>query len=208
MPRFNAAFEADDDDIELLEVRHKRRMSETFSEPCPFSTSPGSQNQAAVSPSHSLREPIDPTHLKSLPPNNINEDTNATTKLHPDDEMMVDTIVDLTEDGYVTLPSPHQELSELDRTLEPEENIDRPYYNERTHCEGFVAWWDNRMGKGMILNYRHGLEHKVELKDIRQSNYGALIPGSMVEYEYFDDRFSSSKGFSKFWVVSGCEYVL
>ena len=127
-------------------------------------------------------------------------------KLHPEDGIMVDTIVDLTEESYIKLPPLHQLLPEADHTPEPEGNIDRPYYNEWTHFEGFVAWWDNRTGKGMIVNHRYGLEHKIELKDIKWSNYGALVPGSMVEYEYSDDGIN--KGFSKFWVVSGCEYVL
>ena len=207
MPTFNGAVKGDDDDdIELLEVRHKRWTRETVSEPCHSIALPESQNQAAPSLDHSSREPLDPTQLEILPPNDTNENTNPTSELPPDDEVMSDDVIDLTEKDQVELPSPHQISPWLDRTLEPEENIDRPYYNQWAHCEGFVAWWDNRIGKGLIINYRCGLEHKVELRDISSSNYGALIPGSMVEYEYSDDRFN--KGISKFWVVSGCEYVL
>ncbi len=120
---------------------------------------------------------------------------------------MADTVVDLSEHDCVQLPSLRQLLPEADYGFEPdEENIDRPNYDKWAHCEGFVAWWDNRTGRGMIINHRCGMEHKVELKDIKWSNYGALVAGSMVEYEYSDDGIS--KGFSKFWVVSGCEYVL
>ena len=207
MPTFNGAVKVDDDDdMELLEVGHKRWTRETVSEPCHSIALPESQKEAAPSPDHSSREPLDPTQLEILPPNDTNKNTNTTSKLAPDDEVMADNLIDLTEEDQVELPSLHQILPGLDRTLEPEENIDRPYYNRWAHCEGFVAWWDNRTGKGLIVNYRCGLEHKVELKDISSSNYGALIPGSMVEYEYSDDRFNN--GLSKFWVVSGCEYVL
>ena len=207
MPTFNGAVKVDDDDdIEMLEVRHKGWTRETISEPCHSIALPESQNQAAPSPDHSSGEPLDPTQLEILPPKDTNENKNTTSKLPPDDEVMADNVIDLTKKDQVELPSLHQVVPGLDRTSEPEENIDRPYYNQWAHCEGFVAWWDNRSGKGLIVDYRCGLEHKVELKDISSSNYGALIPESMVEYEYYDDRFN--KGFSKFWVVSGCEYVL
>ena len=207
MPTFNGAVKVDDtDDVELLEVRHKQRTQETVSEPCQSLAPPEDQDQTAPSPDHSSREPVDPTQLEILPPNDTNENTNTTSKLPPDDEVMADNVIDLTEKDQVELPSVDRLLPGLDRTLEPEENIDRPYYNWRTHCEGFVAWWDNRTGKGLIVDYRYGLEHKVDLNDISSSNYGALIPGSMVEYEWSGDRLN--KGLSKFWVVSGCEYVL
>ena len=207
IPTFNSTVKVDDDDdIELLEVRHKRWTRETVSEPCLSVALPESQNQAAPSPDRSSGESLDPTQLKTLPSNNTKENTNTTSKLSPDDEIMADNVIDLTEKDQVKLPSLHQLLPSPDRTPEPEENIDQPDYNRWAHCKGFVAWWDNRTGKGLIVNYRCGLEHKVELKDISSSNYGALIPGSMVEYEYSDERFNNR--FSKFWVVSGCEYVL
>ena len=195
----------DNDDIELLEVRHRQCSRETLSEPCHSIALPESQNPAAP-PDHSSRDSLHPTPLEILPPNDTNENTNTKSKLPPDDEVMEDNVIDLTEKDQVELPSLHQISPGLDRIHEPEENIDRPHYNQWAHCEGFVAWWDNKTGKGLIVNYRCGLEHKIELKDITSSNYGALIPGSMVEYEYYDDGFN--KGFSKFWVVSGCEYVL
>lgn len=122
------------------------------------------------------------------------------------DEIITNPMAELTENGFVKLPSLRQLLPKRDPTPEPEENIPRPYYNEYGHCDGFVAWWDNRTGKGMIIDHRYGVEHKIELKDIKWSNYGALVPGSMVEYEYSDHGLS--KGVSKVWVVSGCEYVL
>lgn len=119
---------------------------------------------------------------------------------------MTDITVEFTEEESIKLPSLRQPLPAGDHMSQQDENIDRPYYNEWFHCEGFVAWWDNRTGKGMIIDHRYSLEHKIELKDIKWSNYGALVPGSMVEYEYSDNGIS--KGFSRFWVVSGCEYVL
>lgn len=191
---------------ELLEVQDKRWTRETVSEPCNSIALPESQNQAAPSPDHSSSEPRDPTQLETPPPSDTNESTNTTPKLIDDDEIMADNVIDLTKEDEVELPSLRRILPGLDRTLELEENIDRPHYDPWAHREGFVAWWDNKTGKGLIVNYRYGLEHKVELRDISSSNYGALIPGSMVEYEYSDDRVN--KGFSKFWVVSGCEYVL
>ena len=207
LPTVNGAVKVDDDDdIELLEVRNQRWTRDTVSEPCHSIALPESQEQVAPPPDPSSSEPLDPTQLEILPPNDINESANTTPKLPPDDEVMADDVIDLTENDQVELPALRQILPAPDRTLKPEENIKRPYYNRWAHCEGFVAWWDNRTGKGLIVDYRCGLEHKVELKDITSSNYGALIPGSMVEYEYYDDRFN--KGFSKFWVVSGCEYVL
>ena len=206
-PTFNGTFKVDDDnDIELLEVRHKRWTRETVSEPCHSIALPESQNQAAPLPDRLSGEPLDPTQPETLPLNDTHKNTNTTSKLPLDDEVMADNVMDLTQKDQVKLPSLHQLLPGLDRTVGAEENIDRPSYNRWAHCEGFVAWWDNRTGKGLIIDYRCGLEHKVELKDISSSNYGALIPGSMVEFEYSDDRFN--KGFSKFWVVSGCEYVL
>ena len=207
MPTFNGAVKVDDDDdIELLEVRNQQWTRDTVSEPCHSTALPESQEQAAPPPDRSSSELLDPTQLEILPPNDTNESTNTTPKLPPNDEVMADNVIDLTEKDQVELPSLPQILPRPDRTLKPEENIRRPYYNRWAHCEGFVAWWDNRTGKGLIVDYRCGLEHKVELKDITSSNYGALIPGSMVEYEYYDERFN--KGFSKLWVVSGCEYVL
>ena len=206
MPTFNGVVEVDDDDIELLEVRHKRRTKENLPESHPFTTLPESRNQSAPSRNHSFEETLDLTHSKDLLRNDTKEETNVTSNLLFDDEVMSDTVDDLTEKDYVELPSLHHVFPEVDRTREPEGNIDRPYYNERDHCEGFVAWWDNKTGKGMIVNYRCSLEHKVEFKDIEISHYGALVPGSMVEYEYSDDEFG--KRLSKLWVVSGCEYVL
>ena len=207
MPTFNGAVKVDDDDnIELLEVRDKRWVRETVSEPYHSIALAESQDQTTPSPDYSSREPLDPTQLEILASKDTNESTNTTSKLPPDDELMADDVVDLTKKDQVELPSLHQRLPGLDRTLEPQGNIERPYYNRWAHCEGFVAWWDNRTGKGLIVDYRCGLEYKVELNDISPSNYGALIPGSMVEYEYYDDRFN--KGFRKFWVISGCEYVL
>ena len=181
MSMFNGAFEVyddDDDAVELLEVRHKQRSRER----------PG-QSQS-----------------RTLSQNNTNEEMSVTPKLPVENEIIMDDIVDLTEQAIVKLPPLRNLLSEAYHTLEPEGNIERPYYDKHAHFEGFVAWWDNRIGKGMIINHRYGLEHKIELKDIKWSNYGALIPGSMVEYEYSVDGIGN--GLSKFWVVSGCEYVL
>ena len=192
----------DDDDIELLEVRYKRRTRETFLKHKHFDTLLESEMQVTRPQNHLFMEPLSFGRLQPIP----QDDTNVTSKLSPEDEIMADTIIDLTEDAYVKLPSVHELLPEADHMPDPDGNIDRPYYNEWAHHEGFVAWWDNRTGKGMIVNHRYSLDHKIELKDIKYSNYGALVPGSMVEYEYFDNGIN--KGFSKFWVVSGCEYVL
>ena len=186
MPTLNGDLEScDDDDVELLEVRHKPGTTDDFNPPAT------SQIQATRSPKGRYWESLHRLHPKILPKNNTNK---------------ADSIVEVTEEGYVELPSLHQLPLERGPTPEPETNIDRPYYNNWAHCKGVVAWWDNRTGKGMIVDHRCNLEHKIELKDIKYSNYGALVPGSMVEYEYFDH--GMNKGFSKFWVVSGCDYVL
>lgn len=115
-------------------------------------------------------------------------------------------MAELREKGVVRLPGLRPLMPKGGHKPEPEGNIDRPYFNEWVHHEGFVAWWDNRTGKGMIIDHHYGLEHKIDLKDIESSNYGALVPGSMVEYEYSGN--GMGKGFNKFWVVCGCEYVL
>ena len=182
MSTLNGAFEVYDDDdddvVELLEVRHKRRS----------------------------RERLGQSRSKTPSQNNTSEDMSAMSKLPLENEIIMDDIIDLTEQDTVKLPPLRNLLPEAYHNPEPEGNIERPYYDECAHFEGFVAWWDNRTGKGMIINHRYGLEHKIELKDIKWSNYGALIPGSMVEYEYSEDGIGN--GLSKFWVVSGCEYVL
>ena len=203
----NGALEIyEDEDIELFEVRYKRRTRETFLKHNSFHMLPESEMQVTRSQNHLFMEPPDFCRLKPIPQDDTNEGTNATSRLSPEDEIMADTIIDLTEEDCVKLPSVHELLPEPDHMPDPDGNIGRPYYNEWAHREGFVAWWDNRTGKGMIVNHRYTLDHKIELKDIKDSNYGALIPGSMVEYEYSDNGIN--KGFSKFWVVSGCEYVL
>ena len=173
-------YDGDDenDDVELLEVRHKR----------------GSRENTGQSRSNTLSQ------------NNTNKETSAMSELPLEDEIMVDDTVDLTKQDVIKLPPLRNLLSEAFHALEPEGNIDRPSYDEWAHFEGFVAWWDNRTGKGMIINYRRSWEHKVELKDIKWSNYGALMPGSMVEYEYSEDGIGN--GLSKLWVLPGCEYVL
>ena len=202
IPNFNGAFEVyNDDDLELLEVRRKRKLREDILEPNHLNTLHENQTQVTPSRSHSSGGPVDHSRLETLP-----QDENAMSKQPPEDEAMADNIIDLTESDLVKVPSLHEILPEADGIPEPEGNIDRPCYNEWAHCEGFVAWWDNRSGKGMIINYRNSLEHKIGLEDIKWSNYGALVPGSMIEYEYSDD--GTSKGISKFWVVSGCEYIL
>lgn len=206
-PTCDGAFDVyNDDDLELLEVRRQRRIRENLLEPNHSNTLREDQTQVTSSRNHLSGESVDHLRSNTLSQNDTNEDENATSKLPPEDEIMADNIIDLTENDHVKLPSLHQVLLEADRTPKPEGNIERPYYNEWAHNEGFVAWWDNRSGKGMIINYRCCLEHKVALEDIKCSNYGALVPGSMVEYEYSNDGYC--KGLSKFWVVSGCEYVL
>ena len=207
MPTFNGGFEVfDDDDEELLEVRHRKRARVDFQELNQSNPPPERQSQATTSHTRIFREVLDRFRSENLSEDFTDKDMNATSKLVPEDEIMTDIMAQLTEKGFVQLPSLRQLLPKVDHTPEPEENIDRPHYNEWVHHKGFVAWWDNRTGKGMVIDYRNRLEHKIELKDIKWSNYGALVPGSMVEYEYYDD--GMSKGFSKFWVVSGCEYVL
>lgn len=207
MPTLNDGFEIyDHDNKELLEVRHQKRAKVKVLEPIEPNPPPESQTQATPPPKRIFQETLDLFRSKTLSKNNTNEETIATSKPSPEEDIMTDTMAQLNEKGYVRLPSLRQLLPEGDHAPEPEGNIDRPYYNEWIHCEGLVAWWDNRTGKGMIIDHRNHLEHKIELKDIKWSNYGALIPGSMVEYEYSDD--GTNKGFSKFWVISGCEYVL
>lgn len=207
MPTFNRDFEIyDDNDVELVEVRHKKRGRVNCLRPNQSNPPPEDQTQATPSRKRIFRETLNLFGSETFSQNNANEKTVATSKLASEDEIMTDTMAQLTEKGYVELPSLVQLPPEGDHVPEPEANIDRPDYNEWFHCEGFVAWWDNRTGKGMIVDHRNKLEHKIELKDIKWSNYGALVPGSMVEYEYSDD--GTSKGLSKFWVVSGCEYVL
>lgn len=206
-PTCDGLFEVyNDDDLELLKVRRQRRNRENLLEPDHCNTL--REDQTQVTPLRNLlcEGTVDHLRSKTLSQNGTNEDENTMSKLPPEDKIMADTIIDLTENDHVKLPSLHHVLLEADRTSDPEGNIDRPSYNEWARNDGFVAWWDNRSGKGMIINYRHCLEHKVALEDIKCSNYGALIPGSMVEYEYSDNGYC--KGFSKFWVVSGCEYVL
>ena len=165
MPTFHGGFEIyDHDDIELFGVRHERRTSVRFLEPYQYILPPASQTQAT--PSHKLleKEAFDRFRSKTLPKNTTNEETNATSKLAPEDEIMTDTTTELTENDFVKLPSLRQILPEGDYTREQDRNIDRPYYyNEWVHCHGFVAWWDNRTGKGMIVDHRNNLEHKIEL---------------------------------------------
>ena len=207
MPTFNGGFEIDgDDEIELLEIRHKRRTRKNLLEPNHSNSPPKSQTLATSSHQLLFGEILDNSHSKTLSKNNENEEANAMSKTGSEDEIMTDPAVELAEKSHINLPSLNQLLPEDDHTSGPDENIERPYYDDWVHCKGFVAWWDNRTGRGLIVDHRYRLEHKIELKDIKWSNYGALVPGSMVEYEYSDDGIS--KGFSKFWVVSGCEYVL
>lgn len=205
MLTFDGEFEVyDEDDIDLLKVRRTRV---NCLKPYQYYPPPETRTQATPSHKHLFEESLHHFRSKTLPTNSMNEETDATPKRSPVDDIMSYTMAELAEKGVVKLPSLHQFLPERDHTPEPEdENIPRPYYNHWTHGEGFVAWWDNRTGKGMIVDHRYNLEHKIELKDIKWSNYGALVPGSMVEYEYSEEGYS--KGFSKFWVVSGCEYVL
>lgn len=207
IPTGGSAFEVyNDDDLELLEVQRQRRAREIILESDHCNTLREDQTQVTPSQDHLSEQTVDHLPSKTLSKNGMTEVENTKSKLPPEDEIMEDNIIDLTGNDHVKLPSLRHILSEADRTPDPEGNIDRPCYNECAHNQGFVAWWDNRSGKGMIINYRHCLEHKVALDDIKFSNYGALIPGSMVEYEYSEDGYS--KRFSKFWVVSGCEYVL
>lgn len=80
----------------------------------------------------------------------------------------------------------------------------RPCYDGRNWSiqhNGIVAWWDNKTGKGLVIEDGNNVEHRICLDDISPWGYGALIPGTMVEYEYHG-------GFDKFWVQRGCEYVL
>ena len=198
MTTSNCGFETDD--------KRKRRKSANTLEPNKSNPSTESQSQATSSRNHLFREAPHNSRTKTLENIETSEETNATSELASEDVIMTDTIAEFKKKGFIKLPSLRQGLPESHRTIEPEGNIDRPYYNKWSHCEGFVAWWDNRTGKGMIIDNHLHLEHKVELNDIKWSNYGALVPGSMVEYEYTDD--GTSKGISKFWVVSGCEYVL
>ena len=203
MPGFNGGFEIhDDEDIKLLEVRHKRKARVNVLEPNQSNPPPQTQTQATLARTHLFHEILNRFRSKTRSKNNMNEETNATSRVALEDKIMTDTMTELTEKDCVKLPS----LLQVPPEPQPQENIDRPYYNDYFHCEGFVAWWDNRTGKGMIIDHHYSLEHKIELKDIKSSNYGALVPGSMVEYEYFNGGIN--KGFSKFWVVSGCEYVL
>lgn len=195
-----------DDDVQPLEIRRQRRPRENLLESDHCNTLHEDQAQVTPLRTHLSEENVNHLRLKALSQKGTNEDENATSKLPPEDEIMADNIIDLTDNDHVNLPSLRHILREADPAPDPEGNIDRPCYNEWAHSEGFVAWWDNRSGKGMIINYRQCLEHKVALEDIKISNYGALIPGSMVEYEYSGDGYC--KGLSKFWVVSGCEYVL
>lgn len=201
MPTFNNGSETyDNEEIKLLEVQHKRKTRVNVLKPKRSNPSPEHQAQATQSRNHLFHEIIHRFRSEVLSKKNTNEATNATSKLALEDTIMTDTKTKLTEKGYIELPSLREYTPELQK------NIDRPYYNDYSHREGFVAWWDNRTGKGMIIDYRNNSEHKIELKDIKMSRYGALVPGSMVEYEYYDEGIN--KGFSKFWVVSGCEHVL
>ena len=207
MPRFNGGLDIYDyDDIELLEVRHKRGTRANCLEANQSNLPTESQTQATPPRKQLFREALHNFRSKTLYHNDTNKETTATSKLVPEDDIMTDTVTEVTEKGFVELPSLDQILPKRDHATEPEGNIDRPCYNKWVHHKGFVAWWDNRTGKGMIIDYRYHLEHKIELNDIKYSNYGALVPGSMVEYEYSDDGIS--KIISKFWVVSGCEHVL
>lgn len=207
MHRLYGGFEIyDDDDVELLEVRDRKRARVNLQESDQSSSPPESHSQATASRKRIFRETLSRFQSKMLSEDSTNKEMIATSKPALEDEIMTDSTAQLTEKDFVQLPSLRQLLPKGGHTPEPEGNIDRPHYNEWLYCDGFVAWWDNRTGKGMIIDHRNHLEHKIELKDIKWSNYGALVPGSMVEYEYYDD--GMSKGFSKFWVVSGCEYVL
>ena len=195
-----------EDDIELLEARHRRRPRVDYSDSDPAEPRPESQTQATPSHKYIFEEVLNTSCPKKLSKNDTDEETNATSKLAPTDEIMTDTMTQPAEKNRLKLPPLRQILSASEHTSDSEGNIDRPDYDEYNWCEGFVAWWDDRTGKGMVIDYRHSLEHKIELRDIQLSNYGALVPGSMVEYEYYDN--GSSRGISKIWVVSGCEYVL
>lgn len=206
MSTFNSGSETyDDEDIKLLEDRHKRKSANVLKR---HRANPLPENQTHATPSGNLlfREILPRFHSETLPKNNPNEETNPTSKLALEDTVMTDTATKLTEEDSLILPSLRQLLPQYNYTPEPQENIARPYYTDYLHNEGFVAWWDNKTGKGMIVDYRYNLEYKVELKDIKPSNYGALVPGTMVEFEHFDEGIN--KGFHKFWVVSGCVHVL
>ena len=200
MPTFNSGSETyDNEEIKLPEVQHQRKTRVNVPRPHRSNPSLEHQTQATQSRNHLFHEILHRFRSEVLSKKNTDEATNATSKLALEDTIMTDTKTKLTEKGYIELPSL------LEDTPEPQRIIDRPYYNDHFHREGFVAWWDNKTGKGMIIDYRNNSEHKIELKDI-DKNYGALIPGSMVEYEYNDEGIN--KRFSNFWVVSGCEHVL
>ena len=197
---------SDDDDVELLEDHNNRGTRENF-DPDHSNKTSESHTMATHSRKTQFRKNLDHFRAKTLSQRGTNEETRETSKPAPEDGVMTDAVIDHTEtEDYIKLPSLRHIMPKPDYTPKPEENIDRPYFNDWAYHKGFVAYWDNRTGKGIIVNPRFGSEHKIELQDIRWSNYGALVPGSMVEYEYYEDGFS--KSFSKFWVVSGCEYVL
>lgn len=161
MPTFDGGFPIDDDgDIELFEVPHKRRTEVDSPKHNQSDLLPESQAQATPSHEH-LFWGLDKLPSKTPVKNHTDEETNTTTTLVCEDEIMTDTIAELTEKGFVKLPSLRQVLPRGVHAPEPEENIDRPYYNEYYHCEGFVAWWDNKTGKGMIIDHRNKFEHKI-----------------------------------------------
>ena len=178
MPTFHGGLKIyDDDDIELLEVRHKRRTKVHFLEHHQSNLPIASQTPATQSHKQLYEEALDRFRSKPLPKNTPNEETNATSELASEDEIMTDTMDELTEKGFVKLPSLRQILPKGDNTREPDRNIDRPYYyNEWIYHEGFVAWWDNRTGKGMIIDHRNNLEHKIELSTYFRSPFSSLGP--------------------------------
>ena len=166
MPTFNSGSEIyDNEKIKLLDVQHKRKTRVNVLKPNRSNPSPQHQNQATQSRNHLFHEILHRFRSEVLSKKNTNEATNATSKLALEDTIMTDTKTKLTENN-IELPS----LCEY--TPELQKYINRPYYNDRFHREGFVAWWDNRTGKGMIIDHRNNLEHKIELKDINK-NYGA-----------------------------------
>lgn len=164
MPTYDGGSSIDDDnDVELLEARHKRRtrvdspkdkdnQSDLLNE---------SQTQAEPSQKHLFREALDKVPSKTLAKKYTDEGTNAAIKLDSEDVVMTDTIAELNEKGFVKLPSLRRLLPEKYYTPQLEENIARPFYNEYYHHEGFVAWWDNKTGKGMIVDHRNNIEHKI-----------------------------------------------
>ena len=177
MPTFHGGSEIyDDDDTELLGVRHERKTTRVrFVEPYQYNLPPASQTQATPSHKQLEKEAFDRFRSENFSKSITNKGTNATSKLASEDEIMTDTMAELTEKDVVKLPSLRHILPEGDYTREQDRNIDRPYYYDKlVHREGFVAWWDNRTGKGMIIDHQNNLEHKIELSTYLRSSFFPL----------------------------------